>query len=169
MLFFSVPKSHCKGEAKSQDLFIFAYPCLYLGKSFFTANPYRCWYWQVGLFAVIKHFWSFSWAHEFTFNWLENRFPSWFLKVTIDNKSKPQTAETRHPFKRTDGKAIAKLIAAYDSPELRPIFTPQSFFWGENVAFFLEGIICFCNFHIICSQIGYHYVPFLNAVNRLHV
>ena len=60
-----------------------------------------------------------------------------FLKVTVDNKSKPQTAETLHPFKRTDGKAIAKLIAAYDSPELRSIFTPQSFF-GGNYYMFLQ-------------------------------
>jgi hypothetical protein len=90
-----------------------------------------------------------------------------FLKVTIDNKSKPQTAETRHLFKRTDGKTTF-------------FFIISNFFFiiirKNIVATYFDRIIVikiiyymFVNFHIICSQIGYHYVPFLNAVNRLHV
>ncbi len=79
-----------------------------------------------------------------------------FLKVTIDNKSKPQTAETLHPFKRTDGKAIAKLIAAYDSPELRPIFTPKFFWGGGEMLLFFGGSYCNKDNILYVFQLSYH-------------
>ena len=83
-----------------------------------------------------------------------------FLKVTIDNKSKPQTAETRHPFKRTDGKTTFFFII------IRKNIVATYF---DRIIVIKIIYYMFVNFHIICSQIGYHYVPFLNAVNRLHV